>query len=68
MKFCIKEIIVSILILLLFYLVLKRNNVTILNPSKDQMDNVSYNADDINDIDTSWKNDLKKEDIKEDDN
>lgn len=68
MKFCLKEIIISVLILLLFYLVLKKNNVIILNPSKDQMDNVSYNADDINDIDTSWKNDLKKEDIKEDDN
>lgn len=62
MKFCIKEIIVSILILLLFYLVLKRNNVTILNPSKDQMKNVSYNADDINDIDTSWKNEIEKDD------
>lgn len=68
MKNYIKEIIISILILFLFYLVIKKNNVIILNPSKDQMKNVSYYADDINDIDNSWKNDIKKEDIKEADN
>jgi hypothetical protein len=28
------------------------------------MKNVSYNADDINDIDTSWKNEIEKDDDK----
>ena len=50
-----KELIVSILIILLFYLIIRRNNVIIVNPSKDQMNNVSYYADDINDIDFSFK-------------
>lgn len=56
MKVHAKELIVSILIILLFYLIIKRNNVIILKPSKDQMDNVSYYADDINDIDMNFKN------------
>lgn len=65
MKSCSKEILVSILIVVLFYLIIKKNNVLILKPSKDQMDNVSYYADDINDIDFSFKENLNNEDIKE---
>ena len=65
MKSCSKEILVSILIVILFYLIIKKNNVIILKPSKDQMDNVSYYADDINDIDFSFKENLNNEDIKE---
>lgn len=61
MKNYIKEIVISILILFLFYLVIKKNNVIILNPSKDQMKNVSYYSDDINDIDNSWKNQIEKD-------
>lgn len=59
MKVHAKELIVSILIILLFYLIIKRNNVVILKPSKDQMDNVSYYADDINDIDMSFNGSLQ---------
>jgi hypothetical protein len=54
-----KELLISILIILLFYLIIKRNNVIIMKPSKDQMDNVSYYADDINDIDFSFKENLE---------
>ena len=50
MNIFIKELLISILIILLFYLIIKRNNVIIIKPGKDQMDNVSYYADDINDI------------------
>ena len=56
-----KEILVGILIILLFYILIKKNNVMILTPNKDKMENVHYNADDINDIDFSFKDDLKKE-------
>lgn len=59
MQNCSKEIIVSILIIFLFYLIIKKNNVIIMSPSKDQMDNVSYYADDINDIDFSFKENFK---------
>ena len=59
MNYYTKEILVSILIILLFYLIIKKNNVIIINPSKDQMANVSYQADDINDIDFSFKDNLK---------
>jgi len=55
MKICTKELLISILIIVLFYLIIKKNNVIIIKPSKDQMDNVSYYADDINDIDFSFK-------------
>ena len=58
MKIFCKELLVSVLIIILFYLIIKKNNVVIVNPSKDQMDNVSYYADDINDIDFSFKENL----------
>ena len=51
-----KELLVGILLLLLFYMIIKKNNVLIISPNKDQMANVSYYADDINDIDMSFKN------------
>ena len=54
-----KELLVSILIIFLFYLIIK-NNIIIINPTKDQMDNVSYYADDINDIDFSFKDNLSE--------
>ena len=37
-------------------MIIKKNNVLIISPNKDQMANVSYYADDINDIDMSFKN------------
>ena len=55
-----KELLVSILIIFLFYLIIKKNNIIIINPTKDQMDNVSYYADDINDIDFSFKDNLSE--------
>lgn len=58
MQICSTEILVSILIIVLFYLIIKKNNVIIMSPNKDQMDNVSYYADDINDIDFSFKENL----------
>ena len=51
-----KELLVGILLVLLFYILIKKNNVLIISPNKDQMANVSYYADDINDIDMSFKN------------
>jgi hypothetical protein len=51
-----KELLVGILLVLLFYILIKKNNVLIVSPNKDQMANVSYYADDINDIDMSFKN------------
>lgn len=51
-----KELLIGILLVLLFYILIKKNNVLIISPNKDQMANVSYYADDINDIDTSFKN------------
>jgi hypothetical protein len=65
MQISIKEILVSMLIILLFYLIIRKNNVIIIKPSKDQMDNVSYYADDINDIDFSFKEINYNEDKKE---
>ena len=62
MNYYTKEILVSILIILLFYLIINKNNVIVINPSKDQMANVSYQADDINDIDFSFKETLKDND------
>ena len=56
-----KELLIGILIILLFYILIKKNNVMILTPNKDKMENVHYNADDINDIDFSFKDELKKE-------
>ena len=68
MEFCSKELLIGILIILLFYILIKKNNVMILTPNKDKMDNVQYTADDINDIDFSFKNDLKEDtEIKEQD-
>ena len=55
-----KELLVSMLIIVLFYLIIKKNNIIIINPTKDQMDNVSYYADDINDIDFIFKNNLSE--------
>ena len=50
-----KEILIAFAILLLFYMLVKKNNILIINPNKDQMENVSYYSDNINDIDFSFK-------------
>jgi len=50
MKNNIQEFFIALIICFLFYLIVKKNNVLILNPSKDQMSNASYYTDDINDI------------------
>jgi hypothetical protein len=49
-----QELLIAILICLLFYIIIKNNNELIVSPSNEQMKNVIYNTDDINDIDTSF--------------
>ena len=43
------EIILSIVFISIFYLLISRNNILLLTPSNEKMNNVYYFADDIND-------------------
>ena len=45
-----RELLIAIILILLFYIFVKSNNIIITQPNQDLMSNVSYQADDINDL------------------
>lgn len=61
------EILLAVLCSLLIYIFLKKNNSIIFNPNKDQMTNVNYYSDDINDINLNYNDqDVEKSNEKSD--
>jgi hypothetical protein len=65
-----KELFCALIVIILFFLFIKKDSILTIMPSSDQMSNVEYHTDNINDININdiHSNDININDIHSNDN